>query len=431
MPNPNPGTPGRPTPGSGTGAPATPGAGAPGHATPGSGTGAPGAAKPPAGAPGAPGSLGNRPSSASNSVAPATTAPVVVPAVQAPATPTPGAYADPDKNKADIENFVKLNLQNLFNDSNVDAQSKARENLIQATQPAGAPASPNFMFLYGQSLNSALSAKLAPSAKATLRQRLNVAIVTARFAYQAGAISTTIQPTTIALLKDPAEPVVFWALKAAQPQVPQALKMAAMGGKSPEIITAIRDAAFKNPSGPVFEEAYNALTGNHKIIFDELTELWQNRLVQYQTKVPQDPSADGRPAFKLTEAPMWSAVVKNNATKTKVIQMVTDQLSVAAQWADQGGPEDVHAQLVALARLCIQGLSVVATAEKAPALGTAATSALGKLDPRSFPTGAKLMPIVDPVIQQVLASFKDVKPTPAVGPAAPGGNPGANGVAGQ
>jgi hypothetical protein len=436
--------PGRPAPGAtGTGS-AAPGRPAPGAATPGrptpgaTGTGSATAAKPPAGSTGAPGATGNRPapsasssSAASSAAAGAATTPTVVPAVQAPATPSQSAYADPDKNKPEIESFVRLNLQNLFNDSNVEAQSKARENLNYATQPKGdSLASPNFLFQYGQVLNAAFMAKLSDKAnKPTVHQRLNIAIVTAKFAYQATAISTAVQQTTTTLLKDPAEPVVFWALKAAQPQVPQILSRPLIGNRTPEMLTAIRDAAFKNPSGPIFEEAYNALTGNTKIIFDELTELWQNRLVQYQTKVPQDPSADGKPAFKLTTKEMWSAVVANNPKlKTQVIQMVTDQLSAAAQWADQGGQEDTHAQLVALARLCVQGLSVVATAEKVPSLTAAAATALGKLDPRSFPTGAKVLPVVDPVIQDVLANFKDVKPAPQVGPA---GGPGANGVAGQ
>jgi hypothetical protein len=273
-------------------------------------------------------------------------------------------------------------------------------------------------------------AKLSDKAnKPTVHQRLNIAIVTARFAYQAGTLSTAVQQTTTALLNDPAEPVALWALRAAQPQVPMILKQPAVGNKPPAMITAIRDAAFRNPSGPIFTEAYNALTGTSRIIFDVLAELWQNRLVQYQTKVPQDPSADGKPAFKLTEKEMWKAVVANDAAlKTKVIQMVTDQLSVAAQWADLGGQEDTRAQLVALAQLCVQGLSVVGTFEKVPSLTTEATAALGQLDPKHFPTGAKVMPVVDPVIQKVLASFKDIKPAPQVGPA---GGPGANGVAGQ
>jgi hypothetical protein len=279
----------------------------------------------------------------------------------------------------------------------------------------------------------AFSARLADKEhKASLHQRLNIAIVTARFAYQANAISPAVQQTTTLLLKDAAEPVALWALRAAQPQVPQILQRPAVGNKAPELITLIREAAFKNPSGPMFDEAYTALTGNTKIIFDELAELWKNRLVQYQTKVPQDPSADGKPAFKLTAAPMWTAVVASNpALKTKVIQMVTDQLSVAAQWADQGGQDDTHAQLVALAQLCVQGLSVVATAEKAPELASAANGALVTLNPKTFPTGSKVMPVVEPVIQKVLTSFKDIKPAPQVGPGAPGGNPGANGVAGQ
>jgi hypothetical protein len=355
-----------------------------------------------------------------------TTAPA--PAVAAPVTISPAAYGDPDKGRAEIDNFVKLNLENLLNDGNADAQSKAREVMTTATMAAGAPASPTFLFNYGQSLNNAFSAKLATPKKLTIRQRLNLAVVTAKVAYMANNI--TLQQTTMTLLKDESEPVVLWGLRAAQPQVPQLLSATRVGNKVPAMIPAITKAVFDHPSGPIFDEGYQALTGEDKAVADELMNLWQNRLVQYQTKVPQDPSADGKPAFKLSTQDMWKKVVTTPQFQQKVMQMVVDQLSAAQQWADQSGGEDAHAQLVALARQCASACAVVGVHQKMPELANAGTAANGKLDPKNFPTGAKVGPIVEGVVKLVLANFKGVQQPPQVGPG-PGGNPGAAGVAGQ
>jgi hypothetical protein len=357
--------------------------------------------------------------------APGTTLPVITPAVPAPITISAGTYTNPSGGRAEIDKFVALNLQNLLNDSNTDAQAKARENLLNATLQAGAPASPEFLFAYGSSLNNAFTKQLTPQNKLTIRQRLNIAIVSAKFAYVANNI--TLVPTTQALLKDPAEPVVLWALKAAQPQVPQLLRMAGTGGKTPQLVLAIAPAVFANPSGPVFDEGYQALTGDDKNVADELMKLWQNRLTQYQTKVPQDPSADGKPAFKLTTAQMWKTVVNAPPIQQKVMQMVVDQLSAAQQWADQPGNEDTHAQLVALCRQCLEGLQVVGAHQKIPPLQQAAKDGLSFLNPQKFSAKDKVKDAVDPVVQQVLTAFKGVLQPPTVGPA--GG--GASGVAAQ
>jgi len=403
-----PPTGGAPRPGPGGATPGGTGTPRPGTPTPG-GTGAarPGTPTP---------SLGNK----TPPTDPAATLPAIIPAVSAPVRPSPAAYSNPQGAQKELDAFVGQNLQNLLNDTNPDAQAKARDNLIQATQQSGAAASPQFLFEYGQALNNAFSAKLTPANKLSVRQRLNLAIVAAKFAYSADNI--TLQQTTLALLKDPAEPVVLWALKAAQPQVPMVLKMA--GGKAPPLVAAIVPAVFANPSGPIFEEGYQALSGNEKVVAEELMKLWQNRLVQYQTKVPQDPSADGRPAFKLTTQQMWTAVVNNADTQKKVMQMVVDQLSAAAQWADQPGNDDTRAQLVALCRQCVAGLQVVGQHQKQPQLQQAAVTALGSLDPKTFNLKTPVKPIIDPVVQQVLGAFKGVLEPPAVGPSSGGAQTG-------
>ena len=350
----------------------------------------------------------------------AATTPTPAPAVAAPVTISPATYANPGGGRAEIDNFINLNVQNLLNDGNVEAQGKAREVLVTATTTAGAPASPQFMFDYAASLNNAFSAKLGGKNKLSVRQRLNVAIVAAKVAYVAN--NTALRPTTELLLKDEAEPVVLWGIKAAQPQVPFILGM--KGVKNLPLIPDIREAVFKHPSGPVFEEGYQALEGAHPVIADELMKLWQNRLTQYQTKVPQDPSADGRPAFKLSTAAMWTAAVNNPQAQQKVMQMIVDQLSAAAQWADQSAGDDTRAQLVALAQQCAAACSVIGGHQQKPELAAKGATAAGALVPKNFSPGTKVGPIVQPVVEQVLSSFKGVQQPPQVGP-----GPGATGVA--
>src|SRR5258706_5674804 len=133
--------------------------------------------------------------------APKATAPA---AVAAPVTVPQSAYADPGGSKAVIVDFITRNLTNLMNDADTAAQTNARNNLAAATMTAGAPASPAFLFEYAKALNDAFLTKLDAKANTTIRQRLNIAIVTAKGAYVADNVA--LQATTTKLINDPAEP---------------------------------------------------------------------------------------------------------------------------------------------------------------------------------------------------------------------------------
>jgi len=128
--------------------------------------------------------------------------------VAAPVTLPPAVYTSPGANAAAIDNFVKLNVQNLLNDTDPAGQAKARENLVLATQQAGGLASPEFLFEYGRAINNTLSPKLsgANANQLSLRQRMNMAILVAKVARDAQ--NATLQETTKKLLMDPTEPVV-------------------------------------------------------------------------------------------------------------------------------------------------------------------------------------------------------------------------------
>jgi hypothetical protein len=347
-------------------------------------------------------------------------APVAPPSPPAPVTVPIAAYSAPGSQLPAIEDFVGKNVSNLLNDADPAGQAKSRDNLIAATQTAGVPASPAFLFEYGRILNGAFLPKLSAKPAPSLRQRLNIAIVTARVADAAGNI--TLVPTATAIVKDSAEPVILWGLRAAKPLIPQLVKMKAPGGVSP-LITAIAPAVLAHPSGPLFQEAYSSLDVPDKTTMAELLKLWGNRLAQYQGKEPpDDPGVDGRPVLTLTTGEMWKNVLNDKAAQSRAMQMVSDQTSVAAQWADQTPAGDKHDDLVRLVQQCAAGCQVVGQNTNDKGLVAAADPAVKmKLD--AFGGGGsstKMVPLIAPVVDAIHAAFPDVKPPPQVGAAAAG-----------
>jgi len=354
---------------------------------------------------------------AAPTAAPSATTRPSTPAIAAPVTVPPDAYANPAAQRAVIVDFVTKNVTNLLNDSDTTAQTNSRNNLTAATSTAGAPASPAFLFEYGMALNNAFISHLGPKANSSVRQRLNIGIVAARVAYASQNVA--LQQTTILLIQDPAEPVVLWGLKAAQPQMPFVLGTRIPGQKIPPLLDAIKPAVLNHPSGPVFAEAYEALKAVDPQVVDLLLQLWGNRLGQYQAKeLPDDPAVDGLPVLTLTSSEMWRKVVNNPALQSKVMQMVSDQLSVAAQWADQTPAGEKHDQLVKLAVLCAQGCVVVGGNLKNQGLVTAANP-LANVKVETLPPGTKIVPMVSPAVTAAIqAAFPQVKPPPSVGAAA-------------
>ena len=96
----------------------------------------------------------------------------------------PVAYSDPAANRAAIKTFVDGYVQRLLDDADPVNQANAREELARATMEKGQPAQPAFLFEYAKLLNDALLPQLQ-GGKASMRQRLNIAIVASRVAYVA------------------------------------------------------------------------------------------------------------------------------------------------------------------------------------------------------------------------------------------------------
>jgi hypothetical protein len=324
------------------------------------------------------------------------------------ATLAPSVYENPTGERPKIDAFVSSLVINLVNDKDQVAQSKARDALISALYPKGAaqpPAQPAFMFEYGRALDAALSARLAPNLKPTLRQRLNIAIVAARAAAALG--NDRLAPTVILLLNDPAEPIVLWGMKAAAPLVPELMKLQGNANKPPPLVAAIGPAVLRHPTGEIFDEAYSALSLNHKLIFDELIKLWENRLIQYQNGIPEDPSVDGKAVFAVTTANMWNTVLTKQADREKVMQMVSDQLYAVAQRADEVGQGEMWEQLVRVTARSGGAVVVVAQRGTIQKL-TQAADPVSKLTPDNA-KGVKLKDMVAPVLTEIRNAFNGVQ----------------------
>jgi len=349
--------------------------------------------------------------------------PSIQPIVNIPAV----EYTGPTE--SGIAPFVTQNVKCLMLDNEPEIRRKAREYLIAAAYPGNPQASPDFLKIYDKVLDAEFVKRLAPAAKPTLTQRLNIAVVVHRVASapdpngQAG-VNAALQPTTLLLINDPAEPVVMWGLRGAAPQMRHSIQI------NTNLLKAIVPAAQKHPSGPIYEEAYKALNENNMLVVTELFKLWDDRLNSYKkgTSPADDPAVDHWPVYTMTTSDMWGLVILNNKNlQTKVMQYISDQLSLAAQWADKTGPGDTRDQLVQLVKLTAGGCVVVGNNQKFNALSTAAGPA-STINATAFPPTQKLVPLVTPIITAIAAAFPNVQPPPVIaGGAAPAGGGAGNG----
>ena len=322
------------------------------------------------------------------------------------------AYADPTANRAAIKTYVDGYVERLLNDADPVNQANAREELSRATMEKGQPAQPAFLFEYAKLVNDALLPPLK-GGKASMRQKLNIAIVTSRVAYVAE--NSALTPVAMELINDQHEPIVLWGIKAAGPIIKASVKMkpanggGGQQGAAPPILKAIVPAVLKHPSGEIYEEAYGALTtSGAPVVLDELMKVWENRLLQYRQGVPENASADARPVLMLTANQMWMSVLNQKAQRDRIMQMIMDQICLAAGRADEPANKDKRDQLTSVVKRTAEGIVVVALNQKLPDLQSAAEPAT-KINPDNPPP--KVAEFVIPVIPQAIQkAFPDVKP---------------------
>ena len=130
----------------------------------------------------------------------------------------------------------------------------------------------------------------------------------------------------------------------------------------------------------------------------------------------------------MTTAQMWAVLTPQQ--KAKVMQNISDQLSVAAQWADKTSAGDKRDQLVKLVQQCSGGCYVIGKNLNLQALVTAATPGT-QLKVETTPPSMKMATQYGQgLVSAIRAAFPDVKEPPTIGTEA-GSEAGSNGVAKQ
>ena len=255
--------------------------------------------------------------------------------------------------KSQIHDFVQGQISKIISED-AAAQKAAKTTLINECNSGN---SPSFFDVYSAEISSQVVSALEQTP--TLRARLNLAYMVSEVA-RIGK-STQLEPAVIALLKDPEDKVVLWALRAAQQEMklilanPQALAQS-------KLMAEIANSAKSHKSGYVTTEAYRALltenaTSAPKTVvpaLPALLDVLELRESQYQAVIPDEPEADGSIATFL------SRVYKDSPapTQQRIVQLMVNFISFAGQQARNAPKADVERMIPAIKNVA-QGLNVI------------------------------------------------------------------------
>lgn len=309
------------------------------------------------------------------------------------------------------------------------AQTAAREALINAALPIGSTdPGPAYLDAYARTLNEAL---VKVSGDASVRARLNAAIVTARVA--AAAENYHLAGAAIRFMGDDALPVSLWGLKASEYILPQELRNP-LYANDPKVLQAIQKAVEKNPAGPIVDEAYESLRLR---IIDRPGDL-QPRMIEtvlpiiqqtLETRVQrmveepiETPIAEARATFFLTNPRVWP--VQTAQQKLRTVQLINNLIHVAAQRI-AGNAEEIPG-LVPLIQETGKSLEVVGQNENSQAIQNAART-LSQISDNTPP--AEIIQRARAVQQalQAAPTFSQLEPAPTLQPAS-GGRADSTGV---
>jgi hypothetical protein len=310
-----------------------------------------------------------------------------------------------------IESFVR-DLSGKVGGADPSAQSKAREALTKQIAPlaAGGVLSAQFLETYAGVVNSELL-KLSQSKDA--RVRLNAAIIAAKVAE--GAKNARLQPAVMALLKDPSDAVVWWALRGAKHVLPYSLA----GSDGAALVAAIVQIG-QSRSG-VMQGVYDALaieglpstqtTRVLQVTVPALQTILKSRIDQYKTGFPADTTAESRAATYLTAKAQWD--VLSLTQKVDTAQRLSDLLGVAEKRAPDLTNEQ-RADLVAMLKGVGGAVVVIGQWEGNTNLQTAARP-VNQLAKNS--TAKDIQNAVKPVYTAMLGveKFKKLTPPPSIG----------------
>jgi hypothetical protein len=241
-----------------------------------------------------------------------------------------------------VKGFVAAQFGQLA-DPSPDKVKEARKALEEESKGS----SPDYLNKYAAAV--AETAVNVLKSDAPIRVKLLAAVVVGRVADTNG--SPALAPAVVHLLgKD--QPVVLqlWGMKAAR----GIMREAAKANKHAELIKVMVPVVKANPTGPITEEAYEALTLEDKngdikaaqpVLADGLIDLVNVRVGVYRTGPPEDPLVDYKPWNWFSTKAVWTGLAP--AQQVKAVEAMCSVLTLGAKLIDDPKtPAAVREQLV-------------------------------------------------------------------------------------
>lgn len=327
-----------------------------------------------------------------------------------------------------IRQYVTYHAQRLAGDD-AAAQSAAREALVNAALPQGSSEpGPAYLDAYARQLDEAL---LAIPNSASIRVRLNAAIVIARVAEAAN--NYRLADSAIRYMNDDSVPVALWAVKASEYILPHELNNPLMQA-NPKVLKAIQKAAAEKPAGPLIDAAYEALRLRILDGVDALTpaavqavlpvihEIVDARIQRMISQAIELPEAEARAAFFLTNPRVWPGL--NDQQKLRSVQLINNLIHIAVQRIN-ANPEETVA-LVPLLQEIGKSLQVVGQNEGNTAISNAARDIAQIGDNTPVQQMIERSQAMQRALQATPA-FSQLQPPPQLEPTS-GGQAGSSGV---
>lgn len=243
----------------------------------------------------------------------------------------------PQGSRAQIKSLISQQVAALAS-GDPTAEQTARTTLVYEVEShSGATASEQYQTEYATDLAAALL-PVVNDPKWGLRARLNAAVVTTEVAakvWRGGGDCSVLTPLVQAFLKDKQPAVVLWGIKAARFALGSTVQV---GNGDPLAKLIVKAAEANGNSGPIVEEAYNALTferlgdkfaANPQFpawvgpVLPDLIDLMEWRLGRYRAAAdpPPSPQAERSVAVFLSVT-AFPAVNAQPATRDRALKVM-------------------------------------------------------------------------------------------------------------
>ena len=327
-----------------------------------------------------------------------------------------GAQVDAAGKEA-IKKFIADQAKKLA-DPSPDVDKSGRDLLISESRVGGQMPGPAYASEYSKALAAEMTNLLVGSASP--RTKLIAAVVIGKVAESLH--DRGIEKAITALLNERHEALQLWGIKAAKAILPE---LVTVSGEGP-VINAIVAAVKMHPSGPMFQEAFDALMphglppAKAGAFVGGLHALLHLRLDTYKVKIPEDPEKDYLPFNFLKDN--WTAMPP--AQQVETMQLLCDMLTLAAAHGDNPNNRLMRDQFQ---NIVVQGagaLFVIANTIGNAPLVTAAQNANKMAKGVAGGLGAAVAPLCQAI--SAVKGFEKIKPPEFTPPTmAPTTNPSA------